>query len=65
MEMEEFDIQGYGIENNPEFVKIACETEKVNVVQETAQAHSRCIGKNYNPPVYPDPNSPCQADFAN
>lgn len=33
MEMEEFEIRGYGIENNPEFVKIACETEKVNVVQ--------------------------------
>ena len=28
MEMEEFEIRGYGIENNPEFVKIACETER-------------------------------------
>lgn len=33
MEMEEYGIQGYGVENNPDFVKIACDTEKVNVMQ--------------------------------
>ncbi|NBH14488.1 methyltransferase domain-containing protein [Lachnospiraceae bacterium] len=32
-EMKEYQIQEYGIENNPEFVKIARETEGVNVQQ--------------------------------
>ncbi len=30
-EMSEYSIQEYGIENNPEFVNIACEVEGVNV----------------------------------
>lgn len=33
MEMEEYGIQGYGIEYNPDFVRTARETEKVNVMQ--------------------------------
>lgn len=33
MEMKEYGVQGYGIENNPDFVKIAREIEKVNIMQ--------------------------------
>lgn len=33
VEMEEYNIQGYGIENNPDFVRTARETESVNVLQ--------------------------------
>lgn len=43
IEMEEYGVQGYGIENNPDFVRTAREVENVNVIQGNPENMSNCV----------------------